>query len=173
MSKDLRATVKRWESVPPPLGLLADGDEGASEIDVVIETASWVWFLEAKYRGDISTGTTTRPGRDQILRNLDVGTYYAGVRRFSFALLISSDERSPVGARTIREYADFAVARGKLAAHRPDGLLNLEAIGKITWLQLAEVLDHAERAAEREDERAYATRAAAWLRQRVLVRTAV
>src|SRR5712692_9949202 len=168
MSKDLRATVKRWESVPPPLGLLADGDEGASEIDVVIETASWVWFLEAKYRGDISTGTTTRPGRDQILRNLDVGTYYAGVRRFSFALLISSEQRSPIGARTLREYSDFGIARGKLATHRPDGLANLYSIGQITCLQLAEVLENAEREAPREDERAYAIRAAAWLRQRLL-----
>jgi hypothetical protein len=73
-----------WESIPPPLGLLADGDEGPSEIDVVIEAPSWVWFIEAKYRSDISTGTTTRPDRDQILRNIDVGTYYAGVQRFFF-----------------------------------------------------------------------------------------
>src|SRR5262245_3276487 len=98
---DLRATVRLWESVSPPLGLLADGDEGASEIDVVIETASWVWFIEAKYRSDISTGTTTRPERDQILRNLDVGTYYAGVRQFFFSLLISSEQRSPVGTKLL------------------------------------------------------------------------
>src|SRR6266496_3206525 len=31
---DLKVVVKLWESIPPPLGLLADGDEGASEIDV-------------------------------------------------------------------------------------------------------------------------------------------
>jgi hypothetical protein len=165
---DLRATVRLWESVPPPLGLLADGDEGASEIDVVIETASWVWFIEAKYRSDISTGTTTRPQRDQILRNLDVGTYYAGVRRFSFSLLISSEQRSPIGAEKLREYSDFATARGKLATHRADGLANLHSIGQITWLKLAEVLADAEKAAPRDDERAYATRAADWLRQRVL-----
>ena len=102
---DLRATVKLWEGASPPLGLLADGDEGASEIDVVIEAPSWVWFIEAKYRSDISTRTTTRPARDQILRNLDVGTYYAGVRPFFFALLISSEQHSPIGVRMIREYA--------------------------------------------------------------------
>src|SRR5690349_1768862 len=45
---DLNAVVKLWESIPPPLGLLAGGDEGSSEIDVVIETPTWVWFLEAK-----------------------------------------------------------------------------------------------------------------------------
>jgi hypothetical protein len=165
---DLRATVKLWESVTPPLGLLADGDEGASEIDVVIETASWVWFLEAKYRSDISTGTTVRPDRDQILRNLDVGTYYAGVRQFSFSLLISSEHRSPIGVQRLREYSDFSVARSRLVKHRADGLANLNSIGQLTWSQLADVLRNAEGAASREDERAYAVRAADWLRDRVL-----
>jgi hypothetical protein len=167
---DRQATIRLWESVPPPLGLLADGDEGASEIDVVIEAASWVWFIEAKYRSDISTGTTTRPQRDQILRNLDVGTHYAGVRRFSFALLISSTQRQPIGVRTLGEYTDFAAVRRKLSGHRPDGLTNLHAIGQIAWSQLAEVLADAEKEAARQDERAYAARAAAWLHKRVLSR---
>jgi len=151
--------------------LLADGDEGNSEIDLVIEASSWVWFIEAKHLGDISPGTTTRPGRDQILRNVDVGTYYAGVRQFSFSLLISSEQRSPDGVKTLREYSDFAAVRKKLAAHRPDGLANLHSIGKITWFQLAEVLANAEKGAPREDERAYAARVLAWLRERVLSRS--
>src|SRR5688572_9288520 len=54
--QDQQVTVRLWESVSPPLGLLADGDEGRSEDDVIIEAASWVWFMEAKYRSDISTG---------------------------------------------------------------------------------------------------------------------
>src|SRR5688500_3700277 len=33
---DLGATVNLWKSVTPPLGLLVDGDEGASEVDVSI-----------------------------------------------------------------------------------------------------------------------------------------
>jgi hypothetical protein len=51
---DLRAAVHLWVSVPPPLGLLVEGDEGASETDVVIETGTWVWFIEAKHRSDIA-----------------------------------------------------------------------------------------------------------------------
>jgi hypothetical protein len=168
--KDLRATVKLWESISPPLGLLAHGDEGASEVDVVIEAASWVWFIEAKYRSDISTGTTTRPERDQILRYLDVGTYHAGVRRFSFSLLISSEQRSPIGVIKLREYSEFAIARDKLAVHRPDRLVNLHAVGQITWSQLARVLADAEQAAVRADERAYASRARDWLQERILSR---
>src|SRR5258708_37339580 len=52
--EDLNIAVTLWRSIAPPLGLLADGDEGASEIDVVIEGASGVWCVEAKYRRDIS-----------------------------------------------------------------------------------------------------------------------
>jgi len=86
---DLNAAVTLWKSVPPPLGLFVDGDEGSSEIDVVIEAASWVWFIEAKYRGDISKGTTTRPTRDQVLRNIDVGSSQ-GTQKATFIAGIAS-----------------------------------------------------------------------------------
>ncbi len=160
--------VRLWESIPPPPGLLASGDEGVSEIDVVIDAPTWVWFIEAKYQSDISTGTTTRPERDQVLRSIDVGSYHAGVRDFFFSLLISSETRSPEGADRIRKYKDLSVPRDKLKEHRPDGLHNLRAVGRLTWTALAEVLAEASTAAPREDERAYATRAVAWLRERGL-----
>lgn len=165
---DSNATVRLWASVAPPLGLLVEGDEGDSEIDVVIETATWVWFIEAKYGSDISTGTTTRPDRDQVLRNLDVGTYYAGVRQFFFTLLIQSDARSPKGVARIREYVDLELPRTRLS-HRTDRLRNLTGISLMTWAQLGVVLAEAKQAAGREDERAYAARALDWLSQRRLV----
>jgi hypothetical protein len=159
------ATVKLWESVRPPLGLLTDGDEGASEIDVVIESAAWVWFIEAKYQSDISRGTTTRPQRDQVPRNLDVGTYCAGVRRFYFSLLIQSRKQSPLGVERVDKYA-VPGAVGPLLPHRPDGLTNLSGIGVLTWADLYTVLDTVACRAHREDERAYAARAREWLTQR-------
>lgn len=164
---DLKAVVRLWESIPPPLGLLAGGDEGMSEVDVIVETPTWVWFIEAKYRSDISTGTTTRPERDQVLRNIDVGSYHAGVRDFFFSLLISSEARSPEGVKRIREYTNLSAANAKLP-HRVDGLENVKAVGQLTWNQLAEVLAEASTAASREDERAFAGRAASWLQERVL-----
>lgn len=162
---DLKAAVRLWESVPPPLGLLAGGDEGTSEIDVVVETPTWVWFIEAKYRSDISTGTTTRPERDQVLRNIDVGSYHAGVRSFYFSLLISSETHSPEGVKRICDYANPLVLREKLA-YRTDGLQNVRAIGQLTWAKLADVLVEASKTAPREDERAFAARAVTWLRER-------
>jgi hypothetical protein len=167
---DIVATVKLWKSVAPPLGLLIDGDEGASEVDVAIETPSWVWFIEAKYRSDISTGTTTRPDRDQVLRNIDVGSYYAGVRSFYFSLLVSSDARSPIGVQTLGQYSDHASIREKLKKHRPDGLQNLKGIGKLVWQDLFDVLREVDGLTDRQDEKAYASRAIAWLAERSLAR---
>lgn len=165
---DLQAVVRLWESVPPPLGLLAGGDEGDSEIDVVIEAPTWVWFIEAKYGSDISTGTTTRPERDQLLRNIDVGSYHAGVCEFFFSLLIWSDGRSPEGVKRLREYRDIGILREKLREHRPDGLQNVKAVSLLAWEQLGEVLTDAVNAASREDERVYAARAVTWLKERSL-----
>jgi len=47
-----------------------------------------VWFIEAKFRSDVSERTTNNPERDQVIRNPDVGTWYAGVRHFYFSLLL-------------------------------------------------------------------------------------
>jgi hypothetical protein len=167
---DHKTMIRLWHSVAPPPGLLIGGDEGISEIDVVIEAATWVWFIEAKYTSDISLRTTTRPDRDQVLRNIDVGSYYAGARQFFFSLLVSSEERSPEGTKRMREYSDLSLLKIKLGAHRPDGLQNLTAISQITWATLASVLEEASKQAPREDERTYALRAGEWLRDKGLLR---
>jgi hypothetical protein len=158
--------VDLWKSVAPPPGLLEGGDEGHSEIDVVIESPNWVWFIEAKYLSDISLGTTTRPTRDQLLRNIDVGSYYAGIRDFYFSLLISSEKRSSHGVQKIKTYSNLSVPRSELALHRPDGLKNLKGVSLLTWAALGKVLEAGSTAAKREDERMYAIRAVTWLRER-------
>lgn len=160
-----QVVIHLWKSIPPPAGLLASGDEGQSEIDVIIEAPAWVWFLEAKYHSDISIRTKTRPERDQVLRNLDVGSYYAGSRQFFFSLLILSEADSSLGAQRVLDYADLKVPREKLKAHRPDGLRNLMAVGVLTWAAMADVLAVGSKNAPREDERVYATRAIAWLEE--------
>jgi hypothetical protein len=163
-----RAALSLWVSVNPPSSLLVDGDEGVSEIDIVIEGSSWVWFIEAKYRSDISTGTTTRPLRDQVLRNIDVGSYYAGVRDFFFTLLVDSAERSPFGAQMVSRYKDLTTPRSLLSGHRPDGLMNLKAVTLLTWSDLAAALTAAS-SSQRADERGYAERALSWMQAKSLV----
>jgi hypothetical protein len=166
---DTAAIVRLWVSLPPPVGLLTDGDEGASEVDIVIEAPTWVWCIEAKYRSDISLGTTTRPHRDQLLRNIDVGSYYAGVRRFYFSLLTVSRDRSPEGAARVESYRDFEMVRERLRKHRPDGLTNLHGVGSLSWNDCATVLTMVNASASRTDEREYAVRALEWLRERGIV----
>jgi hypothetical protein len=108
------------------------------------------------------------PGRDQVLRNLDVGSHYAGVRQFFFSLLIASEKTSPVGVQRVREYGSLEKPREMLRAHRPDGLPNLMAVGELRWTHLAEILLIASTDAPREDERGYASRAHVWLSARGL-----
>jgi hypothetical protein len=162
------ATVELWKSVEPPPGLLLDADEGDSEIDVVIETPSAVWFIEAKLTSDISTGTTTRVTRDQVLRNIDVGSYYAGTRDYYFSLLIADATRSKEGVRVVDEYRNLDEPRQLLRNHRPDGLKNLRGVSRLTWANLAEILDDAAQDASLEAERQYASRALHWMRERKL-----
>lgn len=162
---DCSATIHLWRSVEPPAGFREGGDEGSSEIDIIIESPSWVWFIEAKFRSDISTGTTTRPGRDQIIRNIDVGSYYAGVRPFYFSLLVLSERTSRLGEAGMKRYAERTQILQALP-HRSDKLLNLGAIATLRWNDLADTLNHASQLARREDERGYATRALAWLAER-------
>lgn len=157
-----------WKSVQPPPSLVLRADEGASEIDVVLEAPTWVWFIEAKYRSDISGRTTSRPTRDQVIRNIDVGSYFAGTRDFFFSLLIDSPARSPAGVGAVDRYQDFAAVRERLREHRPDGLPNLRAVTVLTWNDLGHVLQAASQAAKRAHERGYATRAIEWLREKGL-----
>ena len=161
--------VTLWSIISPPPSLVALAQEGDSEIDVIIESPAWVWFIEAKYQSDISTRTTTRPLRDQVLRNIDVGSYYAGVRAFFFSLLIRDKSRSPLGAEAISKYATLDVPRSLLADHRPDGLSNLKAVTLLTWAHLAKVLQEGRDSARRHDEHGYAERAISWMRSRGLL----
>jgi predicted RNase H-like nuclease len=158
-------TLKVWTPVEPPPALrLHQKDEGPSEIDVVIETQFSVWFIEAKYKSDIITGTTNNATRDQIVRNLDVGSWYAGVRDFFFALLVMDEARSPKGVEAVRVCA----ATLPMLSHRPDGMVNIKGIGLLRWAGLADILASCERDAPRQQERAYAARAVAWLQEREL-----
>lgn len=162
------AVVQLWQSVSPPPSLLLTGDEGESEVDVVIEHPEWVLFIEAKLNSDVSTGTTTRPERDQLLRNIDVGSYYAGVRDFYFAFLVSDPAKSSQGAALLDEYRDHATVVARLP-HRIDGLKNLRGVGLLTWAHLADTLKATVKGGASEAESAIASRCTAWLESRRIV----
>jgi hypothetical protein len=158
-------TTHLWMQVQPPASLrLHQKDEDASEIDIVIETEVSVWFIEAKFKSDMSTKTTNNPTRHQMIRNLDVGSWYAGVRDFYFALLVMDAEKSPKGVEAV-------TALGKTLPelpHRPDGMKNVRGVGQLLWKDIASVLEAAGEGSPRDDERGYARRAAGWMKERGL-----
>jgi hypothetical protein len=119
-----------------------------------------VWFIEAKFKSDISTETMHDPDRDQVIRNLDVGRWYAGVRDFYFSLLITDVKRSPKGAKVIEKLG----AQVPTLAHRPDGMKNLKGAGLLRWVDVAEVLRATAEAAPRKDERVHAAKAVEWMK---------
>lgn len=153
-----------WPELSPPPSLrLFQKDEGESEIDVRIETGRLVCFIEAKYKSDISTRATNNPDRDQIIRNLDVGTWYAGRRDFFFALLVMDEAHSAIGLATMKRYKKERNTILSCLPHRTDGLENLKGIGHITWSHMAKILRQCETQAELEDEKQTARRAVEWL----------
>jgi len=158
-------TVDLWRRVEPPSGLrLYQKDEGESEVDVAIESESFVWCIEAKYRSDVSERTTNNAERDQVLRNVDIGSWHAGVRQFFFSLLVLGESSSPKGVSLLHRYCTDPGELHRRLPHRPDRLPNLAAIGALRWSDCAEVLNGcALSCAVEEDERIIAAKAVGWL----------
>ena len=76
----------------PPPGLGAR--EGRTEVDVIVTIGDHALvFIEAKYHSGLSESTTYSPDRDQVIRNLDVGSWFARDRfeRFYLVLLQYGD----------------------------------------------------------------------------------
>jgi hypothetical protein len=156
-----------WKRVEAPPALrLVQKDEGESEIDILIECEAFVWVIEAKFRSDVSERTTNNAERDQVLRNLDVGSWYAGVRDFYFSLLVLDAATSGKGAALIYRYSgSHSEVVGRLP-HRTDKLGNLKGIGLLRWSDCAAVLRECAESATHEDERLVASRAVAWLTEK-------
>ncbi|SRR6266446_6700680 len=157
-------TIDLWKRLSPPVSLRLMVEEGQSEIDVIIETESLVWFLEAKYKSDISKRTKHGPDREQIIRNIDVGSWFAGRRKFYFSLLILDEFHTPVGKSLIESYTqspDSIIAR---LSHREDKIGNLCGVGLLTWPQVLRVMAFCEGVAARLDEKRFLAHAIEWMR---------
>jgi len=78
--------LKFWDKFFPPL--LRSFPEGSTQIDLTIETSNKLIFIEAKYKADISKNTPHDPNRDQIIRNIDVGSWAAKKRAKEFYFIL-------------------------------------------------------------------------------------
>jgi len=133
--------------------------EGPTEVDVLIETHGALIFIEAKYLSDIDYKTAYDLHRDQIIRNIDVGTYQAAKqgKRFFFILLtpefykhdrfywfkMDLYQRSPA---TIKEKLPYRAA--EWGGQHP---LNFEEVSSLLgWILWRDVFKLAERVQQEE-----------------------
>jgi hypothetical protein len=117
--------------------------EGPTEVDLVIETPKTLTFIEAKYQSDIGCQTTYDPYRDQIIRNLDVGTHQAetGNKKFFFILLTPEcHERSRLYWYRMRECMKDPDRIKERLPYRPIDFEELsKSIGWVLWRDVIEI----------------------------------
>ena len=81
------AGIKFWQGVSPPHSRRKK--EGPSWPDVLITLGNHaVVFVEAKYRSDVSEGTKYDSSRDQVIRLIDVGSWYARQNGYASSYVI-------------------------------------------------------------------------------------
>lgn len=155
-----------WKSIEPPKSL--ETKEGPSEVDIIIETEEFVWSIEAKYKSDISKKTTHDPNRNQIIRNIDVGSHYAKNKDFYFSLLILDEQYSPIGFSLIEKYIKSKDSILDYLLHRKgtDQLNNVKEIGFLTWGNIRRILEECAQVVSRDYERYVANQAIEWLDQK-------
>ncbi|WP_273851889.1 hypothetical protein [Guptibacillus spartinae] len=156
-------TIKLWESIRPPLR----GDqpaEGTTEVDVILESDAFVWFIEAKFKSDISTGTTHDQERNQVLRNLDVGSHYAKGKDFYFSLLILDDAISPKGVSAVETYSRELTEKGQLFENR---FSNVQGLTVFYWSDFVEIFKSCMQELEDDFEQLIAARAFHWMTEKV------
>ena len=96
--------------------------EGPTEVDIVLESPKLLVFIEAKYLSDISADTSYDLTRDQIARNIDVGTFQAKGREFFFILLTPGYfERSRIYWYKLNDYRGDPKYLASVLPHRVNG----------------------------------------------------
>ena len=127
--------IDLWRKIKPPPSITDfQKNEGKSEVDIIIESEQFVWFIEAKYKSDIEMRTKNNEKRDQLLRNIDVGSYYSGALDFYFSLLYFDEKQTKKGIERIEKYSNFRISEFKtILPHRSDNMENIKGIGKIKW----------------------------------------
>ena len=113
--------------------------EGKSEIDVVLESANYLVFLEAKLGSDISATTSYDPSRNQIARNIDCAIESAGSREPIFWMLVRDCDANRAYVQMMDAYQRHPETLHRDLPHRP--LAQLQRIAQrlaiFRWRDLA------------------------------------
>jgi hypothetical protein len=117
--------MKPFYYPPPSLGC----PEGKTEVDLTISLAQAVVFVEAKLGSEISERTTHCEGRNQIIRNIDVGTYYAWERQLDFYFVLVSSSSCNRSIDLLKKYINNPKNIAEKLPHRSDLSSRLERFG--------------------------------------------
>jgi len=124
---------------PPNLGYR----EGNTEVDLTILAEKLIIFVEAKYYSKIGTHTAHGPNRDQIIRNIDVGTYYAWNKGLDFYFVFITSSNCNKSRKLLRHYLGNPQEIVDRLPHRTDIPKRIEQItenmGLTTWNQLHKI----------------------------------
>ena len=116
-----RAGLEFWPKAnPPPSRPLR---EGQSEPDLLITLGEQaVVLVEAKYRSGVSEKTTYDKTRDQVIRLLDVGSWYAKKRECdsSYVIVLQYGDARTNAEQVIGRYAGNPEAIEKALHYRED-----------------------------------------------------
>lgn len=156
--------IQLWKKIRPPKSLPIN--EGKLDIDVVIESDDFVWFIEAKYKTDITLDTDYPSTRDEIIRNIDVGTNYARKRDFYFTLLILDRYNSPIGFRLAHEYKNCENKVRELLPHRLE-LPTPKGISVIHWKEVQSLCKTVYLYSKNKYERYIADQLSYWLFEKI------
>lgn len=124
---------------PPPS---LKNKEGRAEVDLaILAHPTTVVFVEAKYKSKISLHTKHGPYRNQIIRNIDVGTYYAKQHRYqNFSFILLADPKLEGSKAKLDYYKRNPQNILRDLPHRKDLITTAESLSKqlgyVTWDQL-------------------------------------
>lgn len=115
------ATLQFWPKLPPPPS--RQKVEGESEPDLLIKLGqSAVIFVEAKCNSGVSEFTTFDRDRDQVIRLIDVGSWYAREQGFDCCcvLVLQYGDAQINAEKIVSRYAGQPEAIQKALPYRDD-----------------------------------------------------
>jgi hypothetical protein len=125
--------VSPFYEPPPNLGYA----EGNTEVDLSIQSPKAMIFVEAKYHSEIALHTSHSNSRDQIIRNIDVGTYYSWKRGMDFYFILLAPLKSWKSIERLNLYRENPNKIVDRLPHRSDIRSKLKQLtanlGFITW----------------------------------------
>ena len=123
-SRDVSITdLEFWPKLEPPASRTQRFREGPSEPDLILRIATGaVVLVEAKYRSGVSEKTKYDSSRDQVIRLIDVGSWYAGQNGYdsSFVIVLQYGSTQTNAEDVAKRYVGNSAAIQRALSYRSD-----------------------------------------------------